>query len=141
VGRVLAVDLGARRVGLALTDPLRILASPLETIPFSSLTKLAVRLAGLCAERGAELVVVGLPFRADGTEGPGCERARVLIGMLRDRGIAARGWDESWSSRDAEAALGEAGRKRRSDPGRVDSMAASLFLRSFLEAGAPAEGG
>lgn len=137
MGRVLAVDLGTRRVGLALSDALGIIASPLETVPFVSLTKLADRIAGMCAERQIERVIVGLPVREDGSEGEGCARSRRLLEMLAERGIAAEAWDESWSSRDAEESLRSAGRGRKSSLGRVDSIAASLFLRDYLDSTGP----
>ncbi len=138
MGRALAVDLGSRRVGLALSDPLRLIASPFQTIPFASLTRLADRLALLCGEKAVDVVVVGLPVREDGTEGAGAERSRKLIQMLTARGVRALAWDESWSSRDAEEILRSAGETRRSAGDRVDAVAASLVLREFLDS-APAD--
>jgi putative Holliday junction resolvase len=135
VGRALAVDLGTRRVGLALSDPLRLIASPFKTIPFVSLTRLADSLSLLCRENAVDLVVVGLPVREDGTEGAGAERSRKLVEMLRGRGVRAVAWDESWSSRDAEEILRGAGETRRSAGGKVDAVAASLVLREFLDSG------
>jgi putative holliday junction resolvase len=134
VGRALGVDLGTRRIGLALTDPDRMVASPLDTFPFASLTKAADALARICSERGADIVVIGFPVREDGSEGEGCGRARVLAGMLGQRGLEAVLWDESWTSRDAEAALRDAGQRVRRSSGAVDRIAASLILRDYLEA-------
>ncbi len=133
MGRALAVDLGTRRVGLALSDPLRLVASPFRTLPFVSLARLADGLAALCREKAVELVVVGLPVREDGTEGEGAARARKLIEMLHSRGVRAQAWDESWSSRDAEQILARAGETRRSAGGKVDAVAASLILRDYFD--------
>jgi putative holliday junction resolvase len=131
-GRVLGVDLGARRAGLALTDPLRMISSPLTTVPVRSETDLAETLARLCREHEAGLVVLGLPLSADGSEGPGCARARRMAARLSAMGIAVELQDESWSSRDAEEILRETGGSRRTAKEKVDAIAASLILRDYL---------
>ena len=133
MGRVLGVDLGARRVGLALTDPERTFASPLDTIPFDSEKKTAERLFALCRERSVDQVVVGLPVRDDGSEGENCARARRIVDRLVELGVAAEPWDESWSTRDAEKALEGAGGGRISRRRRIDQVAAALVLRDWLE--------
>ncbi len=131
-GRLLAVDLGTRRVGLAMSDPLGMIASPFETIPFVSMRSLADRLAALCAEKGVVRVVVGFPVRDDGREGEGCERSRILVERLAARGLSCVLWDESWSSRQAEEILREAGKTRRTAREKVDAIAASLFLGDYM---------
>jgi putative Holliday junction resolvase len=137
VGRVLAVDLGTRRVGLALSDPGRIISSPLETLAMASESALANRLIRLCAEKEVTTVVIGLPVSADGSEGPGCARARRLSGKLIEAGIRAELVDETWSSRDAEQILREMGKNRRTAKEKVDAIAASLILRDYLEGVSP----
>jgi putative holliday junction resolvase len=132
-GRVLGVDLGSRRVGLALSDPLGLISSPLQTIPMTTEPDLVSKLVALCRERAVSAVVVGLPVSADGTEGPGCARARRIAASLERAGLPAHLVDESWSSRDAEEALRETGKNRRNAKEKVDAMAASLILREFLE--------
>jgi putative holliday junction resolvase len=136
-GRVLGVDLGTRRVGLALTDELRILSSPLDTVPMVSEKDLVDRLVRLCREKGVTLAVVGLPVSADGSEGPLCERARRVIRRLSDAGIPSMPQDESWSSREAEGVLRQTGRTRKNAKAKVDAIAASIILREFLEAAPP----
>jgi putative holliday junction resolvase len=136
-GRVLGVDLGTRRVGLALTDALRIVSSPLGTVPMVSEKDLVERIVGLCREKGVTLAVIGLPVSADGSEGPLCVRARRLAGELGTSGIPAILQDESWSSREAEEVLRETGKKRRGSREKVDAIAASIILRNFLEAASP----
>jgi putative Holliday junction resolvase len=131
-GRILAVDLGARRVGLALSDPMRMISSPLATIPMASESGLTETLLSLCAEKDVRLVVVGLPLSADGTEGPGCARSRRILERLTAAGMAAVLQDESWTSRDAEAMVREAGGKRRGSRDRIDAVAASIILREYL---------
>jgi putative holliday junction resolvase len=136
-GRVLGVDLGTRRVGLALTDPLRIVSSPLDTLQLVTEKKLVERLVELCREKAVTLAVIGLPVSADGSEGPLCGRARRLAGELEAAGIPSILQDESWSSREAEEVLRETGRTRRSSREKVDAIAASIILRNFLEAASP----
>ena len=133
MGRVLGVDLGERRVGLALSDAGRIFASPLATIPFASEKKTSERLAALCREHGADHVVVGLPVRDDGTEGENCARTRRIVDRLVALGIGAEPWDESWSTRDAADAMAGAGGSRSSTRRRIDQVAAALLLRDWLE--------
>jgi putative Holliday junction resolvase len=132
-GRFLAVDLGTRRVGLAMSDPAGMIASPFDTLPFVSLQTLADRIRSLCGEKDVDLVVVGFPVRDDGREGEGCERSRAFARMLHTRGIPCRLWDESWSSREAEKVLREAGKTRRKSKEKVDAIAASVFLRDFMD--------
>jgi len=133
VGRILGVDLGARRVGLALTDPLRTFGSPLATLAFTSEADLAERIARLCSERDVDLVIIGMPYELDGRESEGCARSRRIQEKLAARGIAAVLHDETWTSRDAEASLRESGKTRRSAKGAVDRIAASLILKDYLE--------
>jgi putative holliday junction resolvase len=131
-GRALGVDLGARRVGLALTDPGRMISSPHATIPMGSENALVRSLLDICAERAVSLVVIGLPLSADGNEGPGCERARRIAAALGSSGVTVKLHDERWSSRDAEKILRETGKNRRTSKEKVDAIAASLILSEYL---------
>ena len=133
MGRILGVDLGTRRVGLALSDPLRIFGSPLATVAFGSEKSLSERIARLCAEHEVELVVIGMPYEGDGSEGPGCERARRVASKLEALGLKTAWQDETWTSRDAEAALKQAGKNRRTARDAVDKVAASLILQDYLQ--------
>ncbi len=133
MGRILAIDPGAKWIGLAVTDPGQKLAQPLETRSFASLTKLADYVRLYCGREGVELVVIGLPVGPDGYEGESCMRSRALAGMLAARGISCVLWDESWSSRDARKALTGMGVKP--GKGKLDAVAASLILRDFLDNG------
>jgi putative Holliday junction resolvase len=113
------------------------ISSPMETIPFVSVGALVERLIRLCAARGAQTVVIGLPLSADGSEGPGCARARLVAQRLTAAGLRADLQDERWSSRDAEAILKESGKNRRAARGRTDAVAASLILRDYLSEASP----
>lgn len=109
------------------------ICSPLKTIPFVSESALARTLVELCGQMGVSLVVIGLPVSANGSEGEGCARARRIRERLIADGIACLLWDESWSSRDASEALEAAGGGRRARKARIDSVAASLFLRDYID--------
>jgi putative holliday junction resolvase len=131
-GRALGVDLGTRRVGLAITDPGRMISSPHATIPMGSESALVRSLKEICVERAVTLVVIGLPLSADGSEGPGCHRARRIAAALADSGVTVKVHDERWSSRDAEQILRESGGNRRTSKEKVDAIAASLILSGYL---------
>jgi putative holliday junction resolvase len=133
VGRILAVDLGTRRVGLALSDPMRMIASPLRTVPFLGEARLLEEILSLVAEKSVDLVLVGLPVMEDGREGEGCLRSRRFLARLSGAGVAAEPWDESWTSRDAEDALRSVGKKRKQAVESVDRVAASILLRDYLD--------
>ena len=135
MGRILAVDLGTRRVGLALTDPLRLIASPCSSLSFRGEARLAAELLALVSEKGVERVVIGLPIKEDGTEGEGCRRARSLARRLEDRGVGVVLWDERYSSREAQEALRQMGFSGKRSVGRVDALAASLILEDYLRSG------
>lgn len=136
-GRALGVDLGARRVGLALSDPGRIISSPHATIPVRSETALLRSLRDICTDRAVSLVVIGLPLSADGSEGPACLRARRIATALQAPGVTVALHDERWSSRDAEQILRETGKVRRTSKEKVDAIAASLILSDYLREASP----
>ena len=132
MGRWLAVDLGTKRIGLALSDPLKMIASPLKTIPFAGQAALVRELLQLVREQEVERVIIGLPLREDGTEGPGCTRARQLAGSLGAAGVDARLWDERYTSVHAEELLREGGLNRKKAGDRIDRIAASILLEDYL---------
>ena len=84
-----------------------------------------------------ELVVIGLPLQADGSEGEGCARARRVQAKLASRGVSAVLHDESWTSRDAESALRETGKSAGAARKKVDQVAASLILQDYLRESSP----
>jgi putative Holliday junction resolvase len=116
------------------------ICSTLPAVPFRSESSLAASLVDTCRARGVSLVVVGLPVSADGSEGEGCARARRIRERLLAAGLACELWDESWSSREAAEALAEAGVRGRAARGKLDSAAAAVFLRDYLDSAARAAG-
>ncbi len=133
-GRLLGVDLGTRRIGLALSDPARVIASPFTVLSFTTEAALVEELRRTCAEHGARLVVIGHPVRTDGTSTQLGIRAQRIAASLAAAGIPACTWDEQFTSREATEAVGRRRhRGRRRDPGRVDRVAAALILQDYLE--------
>jgi putative Holliday junction resolvase len=135
--RLAAVDVGLRRVGVALSDPLRLFAQPVGTFaPGEALTVVA----RLHAEHGLEAVAVGWPLDEDGAEGAAVARIRPFLGRLRKLlpGVRVEVQDETGSSRRAMDALVRSGVKRegRREKGRLDAAAACVILEDYLrEAG------
>lgn len=133
-GRILGIDYGTVRVGLAMTDPLRILASGagvLENGP-----ELLAQVGRVVTEQGIVRIVVGMPYAPDGGKGKRGEEIEEFIARLSAAvRVPVETWDESQSSRKAMRALidGGAPRRRRGEKWRVDEMAARLLLQEYLE--------
>jgi putative Holliday junction resolvase len=132
--RLAGVDYGARRVGIALSDPLRLFAQPLGTYaPGAALDALV----GLHAEHGLAAVVVGWPLDDAGADARAIARVGPFLGRLRKAlpDVLVETLDERDSSRRAVAALVEAGvgRRARRDKGRVDAAAAAVILQDYLD--------
>jgi putative Holliday junction resolvase len=136
--RVLAIDPGSKRIGLAVSDPLGKIAQPLTRIPADPAETLPGRLAELARELEADLVVVGLPRRMDGSSGPEARAARELAARLRqDTGLPVTLVDERLTSVAADRALLAAGHRRRRRRELTDAVAAALILQTFLESRGP----
>jgi putative Holliday junction resolvase len=133
-GRIAGIDYGSRRVGIAVSDPLQVLARGLCTLENDA--GLFDRIRAIVQEEGVVRVVVGLPYAPDGGLG---EKAREVEGFMRELrkvlDVPLDTWDESYSSNNARAMFREAGmgKKKRQEKGRVDRMAASLMLQEFLD--------
>jgi putative Holliday junction resolvase len=132
-GRVLGVDLGAKRIGLALSDPDRIIASSLGHVVCRGNRQDVEVLAALVAEREVAEVVVGLPLHLSGEESPGSRRARSFAQKLAERlSLPVHLIDESLTTAEAEDILVEADVSRRKRRQVVDGMAAAIILRAWL---------
>jgi putative Holliday junction resolvase len=129
---VLGVDLGEARTGLALSDDLRLLAHPLETIAGSA--SALSRIKQLVSERNIECVVIGLPRHMNGSLGAGAENAKQFAEKLRLK-IPSRVvlWDERLSTQAAERVLRESGKKTRNTRGVIDQVAAQMILQGYLD--------
>jgi putative pre-16S rRNA nuclease len=128
----LGIDLGRSRIGLAISDELRLLAHPLETIPAG---KNAVkRIAEIVRERKIDNVIVGFPRNMDGTFGPAAEEAQKFVEELR-RAVTCEiaTWDERLTTVAAHRALREAGKKTKATRGYIDQVAAQMILQGYLD--------
>jgi len=132
MGRVLAVDPGEKRVGLALSDPMKIIAAPYEIIPFRSAEDLAGRLKALIAAKDVDTVVIGLPLQEDGVCGPSCAPAQELAALLSGGSANVVLWDERYTTLMAESILRESGVKTKNMKDKKDKIAASLLLENYL---------
>ncbi|MDX2154356.1 MAG: Holliday junction resolvase RuvX [Bryobacteraceae bacterium] len=132
--RILALDLGKRRIGLALSDPLGLTASGLETLVRTTLREDLARLSQLAAEREVARFLVGLPKNMNGTEGPAAARARAFAEKLaHTTGLPVDLWDERLTSVEAEELFKERGVRADRRRGDVDRVAASILLQEYLD--------
>jgi putative Holliday junction resolvase len=140
---VLGIDLGSRRIGLAISDPEERVALPAGTLASRGRAADLAALRALVAERGVRQVVVGLPLHMNGRAGPEAEAARAFAAALaRETGLPVETLDERWTTVEAERTLRETGRRgRKRTRGAADTLAATLLLRTFLERRGRAERG
>ncbi len=132
MSRVMAVDLGAARTGVAVSDELGMLAQPWKTLPGGEASLDAVVAA--VEEVKPVRVLVGLPRNMDGSYGPAAEIARTFAENLRARITCPVDlWDERLTTVAAQRALRESGRKARDQRGVVDQVAAQILLQSWLD--------
>jgi len=141
VGAVLALDYGTSRIGIAVSDPTRTLATAVAVHRAGRDGPVAAFVAALVRERGVDQLVVGLPLTADGRLGEIAERAKRFAGKLgEDLGLPVALVDERYTTQEAERLLRGPGRRRgRESP---DAVAAELILQQYLDAaGAGRDGG
>jgi len=134
-GRVLAVDWGEKRFGIALSDPLRMIAQPLTTLTRRPKQRAPVGpIAALAAQHGATAIVVGLPLTMDGDEGDAARAARALGDALAVRtGLPVHYLDERMTTAHALKSARRAGVKDADSRERIDQMAAVGILQAWLD--------
>lgn len=138
--RILAVDPGAMRIGLAICDKERRIASPLATYERRDAEQDARYFQTLVQEEGVGLLLVGLPMHTDGREGVSAAAARTLGEWLgKQTGLPVVYWDERFTTQFAESALWQAGLTHKQRKARRDQVAAQMVLEAYLEAGCPQE--
>jgi putative Holliday junction resolvase len=134
MGRILSLDVGDKRIGVAVSDPTGMLVTPLVTIQRKNMRTDVTRLAALVAEQEAELVVVGLPMNMDGTDGEQARKARSFAKQLSfTTKIPIEFQDERLSTFSAIENLTERGVKTGHNRELVDMEAAAIILQSFLD--------
>ena len=128
----LSVDYGDVRTGVAVCDKNELLASPVGVITERRPEALAEKLAGLAEQYRAEQIVMGLPRNMDGSEGPRAEKSRAVAAELEERGWRVVLVDERRTTVEAHGILTETGRHGKGRKARVDAVAATLILETYL---------
>jgi putative Holliday junction resolvase len=138
--RLLGVDFGTVRVGLAISDAERCLASPLAVHERGSRERDAAYFVALVEAEEVGGLVVGLPAHCDGREGQKAMESRAFGAWLAEKtGLPLVFWDERFSTVEAESALWQAGLTHKKRKARRDCVAAQIFLQAYLDAGCPNE--
>ena len=138
--RILGIDPGARRLGLAITDPGRKIASPLANYTRRDREQDAKYLEKIVAEEEIGLIVIGLPVHLSGQEGAQAKNARDFgAWVAKNSGLPVVFWDERFSTFEAESALWNAGLTHKQRKARRDQVAAQILLQTYLEVGCPGE--
>lgn len=131
--RIMGIDYGDVRIGLAVSDEMNILVGEAWTLTERNAEAAAVKIAAEVKARGVERLVLGLPKNMDGSEGPRAEKCREFAKMLEAAsGLIPVMWDERRSSIEAHAILHANGRREKNHRKTVDAVAASLILEGYL---------
>ena len=134
MGRWLSLDVGEKRIGVAICDETRTLARPLLTLKRASKKEDFARLDAICREQQIEKIIVGLPKTLRNEEGPQAQRVRrYAIELQAALNLPIDFWDERYSSVDAQERLTTSSRKARVK-GDIDSAAAAIILQEYLDA-------
>lgn len=132
--RILGIDHGTVRIGIAVSDEMKMIAQPLEYIPAEPFARALERLKEILREKEVELIVIGLPRNMDGSYGPAAlkvqEFAAALKGALT---VPMRFWDERLTSTQANRFLIDANVRRNKRKEKVDKTAAAILLQSYLD--------
>ena len=143
MSRLIALDHGARRIGVAVADSETGMAFARPAVHRRNLAQDLAIVRELCAAEGAEVIVIGLPLNMDGTEGPQAASAREFGARLAEIGLDVVYEDERLSSWEAAERLAQSGRKPARASGELDSTAARVILQQYLDArhrpGSPVE--
>src|ERR1700761_612213 len=132
--RILALDHGTRRIGVAVSDETRTIAQSLEYIPAEPFADFLKRLKEILAEKQVEQILIGMPRNMDGTYGPAAEKVRAFVESLKiDIAIPIKLWDERLTSSMANRVLIQGGVRRDKRKEKVDKMAAAILLQSYLD--------
>lgn len=137
MGRILALDVGDKRIGIAVSDEGRLIASPHSVYTRVGYTPDVKHISGLYRQVSATLLVCGLPRNMDGSVGFQAEKVMAFAEKLREAGLPVDFQDERLSTVAAHHALIEGGMRREERKGRVDKVAAAVILQQYLDARRP----
>ena len=132
--RVLAIDHGTKRIGVAVSDELKIIAQPLEYIPAEPFAGFLARLRDILREKEVEIVIVGMPRNMDGSYGPAALKVQEFVGALRKAvTVPIQTLDERLTSAQANRFLIQGNVRRDKRKEKVDKTAAAILLQSYLD--------
>jgi putative Holliday junction resolvase len=132
--RILALDHGTKRIGVAVSDETKTIAQPLEYILAEPFEGFLERLKTLLVEKEIDLVLIGLPRNMDGSYGPAAQKVEAFFAVLRSAiTVPIRTWDERLTSSQANRILIQGNVRRDKRKEKVDKMAAAILLQSYLD--------
>jgi putative Holliday junction resolvase len=132
--RILALDHGTKRIGVAVSDETKTIAQPLEYIPAEPFADFLARLRQLIREKEIDLILVGLPRNMDGSYGPAAEKVQTFVTALKDAVVVPiKTLDERLTSAQANRVLIQGGARRAKRKEKVDQTAAAILLQSYLD--------
>ena len=132
--RILALDIGDRRIGVAVSDPTGTLASPFTTITRRDLESDITAVLELAEQQEAVQIVAGMPLSLSGQAGPQAKKVRYVIKALEQRShVPVKTWDERFSTREAERLLRESGHHPSKERALTDAAAAAVILQGYLD--------
>lgn len=132
--RILALDHGTVRIGVAISDELKMIAQPLEFIPAEPFDRFVDRLKQIMAEKPVELIILGMPRNMDGSYGPAAQKVQEFLARLKEQvTVPIRTLDERLTSVQANRLLIQADVRRDKRKQTVDKMAAAILLQSYLD--------
>jgi putative Holliday junction resolvase len=133
--RILALDHGTRRIGVAVSDETRTIVQPLEYIPAEPFADFLERLRKILAEKQVDFVLVGMPRNMDGSYGLAAQKVETFVGVLKTAiAVPIQTWDERLTSAMANRILIQGNVRRDKRKEKVDKMAAAILLQSYLDA-------
>jgi putative holliday junction resolvase len=132
--RILCIDHGTKRMGIAISDELKVIAQPLEFILAEPFANFLTRLKEIIREKEVDLVLVGMPRNMDGSYGPAALKVQEFVAVLKDAIVTPiKTWDERLTSAQANRFLIEADVRRSQRKEKVDKTAAAILLQSYLD--------
>ena len=132
--RILALDHGTKRIGVAVSDEMKIIATPLEYILAEPFADFLARLKEIIREKGVELILIGMPRNMDGSYGPAALRVQEFVAVLKDAvAIPIKTLDERLTTVQAQRFLIQGNVRREKRKEKVDKTAAAILLQSYLD--------
>jgi putative Holliday junction resolvase len=132
--RVLAIDHGTKRMGIALSDETATIAQPLEFIPAEPFNDFLARLKQLIVDKQVDQILIGMPRNMDGSYGPAALKVQEFVAVLKETiAVPIKTWDERLTSAQANRMLIQADVRRDKRKQRVDAAAAAILLQSYLD--------